>query len=67
MIRLIITETVEKLLQSDESAYSISKATGVDASTIQRVRSGDRKLANLTLETAEKLYMYALEKQKKLD
>ena len=52
-------ETIQKLIDSDESAYSISKATGIDASTIQRLRSGDRKLDNISFKIAEKLYEYA--------
>ena len=51
--------TIQNLLNSNESAYSISKEVKVDPSTIQRLRSGDRKLDNITLKVAEELYNYA--------
>ncbi|QLK85924.1 XRE family transcriptional regulator [Staphylococcus sp. 17KM0847] len=54
-------KTIKKLLDSNMSSYAISKNTGVDAPTIQRVRSGERKLGNLTLDKAEKLYNYQKE------
>ncbi|QYA34119.1 hypothetical protein KYI07_12730 (plasmid) [Macrococcus psychrotolerans] len=51
-------DTINTLINSDISAYQISKGTGVAASGIQRIRSGERKIENLTLENAEKLYQY---------
>ncbi|HDG9757393.1 TPA: XRE family transcriptional regulator [Staphylococcus aureus] len=57
----MIIKTIEKLLNSDLSAYYISKKTGVSASSIQRLRSGDRQLNKLTLDSAEKLYLFELE------
>lgn len=57
----MIIETIERLLASDLSAYYIHQQTGVTASSIQRLRSGDRKISKLTLDSAEKLYMFQLE------
>lgn len=50
---------IPKLLDSDISSYQISKDTGVSNSIIQRLRSGNRTMGNLTLDTAEKRYEYA--------
>lgn len=60
----MIIQTIERLLSSDLSAYYISKKTGVSASSIQRLRSGDRQINKLTIDTAEKLYMYQLQLDK---
>ena len=60
----MIIETIERLLSSDLSAYYIHQQTGVTASSIQRLRSGDRKISKLTLDSAEKLYMFQLELEK---
>lgn len=64
----MIIETIERLLNSNLSAYYIHQQTGVAASSIQRLRSGDRQLNKLTLDSAEKLYLFQLElEQKQLD
>lgn len=55
----MIIETVKKLLESEISATEIEKATGVDASSIRRIRRGERKLENLSFEKGVKLYEYA--------
>ncbi|MBI5973942.1 hypothetical protein [Staphylococcus caledonicus] len=60
----MIIKTIERLLESDLSAYYIHQQTGVSASSIQRLRSGERKLSKLTLDSAEKLYLYQLELEK---
>lgn len=52
---------IEKLLTSGRTAYSIAKASGVPISVVQRLISGERKLGNITLDTAEKLYKLATE------
>lgn len=52
---------IEKLLTSGRTAYSISKASGVSISVVQRLISGERKLGNITFDTAEKLYKLATE------
>ena len=52
---------IEKLLTSGRTAYSIAKASGVPISVVQRLISGERKLGNVPLDTAEKLYKLATE------
>lgn len=56
-------ETVLKLLNSDESSYSISKGSGVSTSQIQRIRSGERTIEKMQFATVEKLYLYAKSKK----
>ncbi|MCH4383008.1 XRE family transcriptional regulator [Staphylococcus haemolyticus] len=50
---------VKKLMESEISATEIEKATGVDASSIRRIRRGERKLENLSFEKGLTLYEYA--------
>ena len=58
-----LKKEINKMLNSDESAYRIGKETGVDASQIQRLRSGDRSLEKMQLNNIEKLYNYAITKK----
>ena len=51
---------IEKLLASDKTAYEIAQATGMSPSNIADLRSGKRKLDNVTLANAEKLYQYQM-------
>lgn len=54
-----IYNTIEKLLNDKSiSNYRINQDTGVSYGGISELRSGKRKVKNLTLETAEKLYNY---------
>lgn len=54
-----IYNTIEKLLNDKSiSNYRINQDTGVSYGDISELRSGKRKVKNLTLETAEKLYNY---------
>ncbi|WP_239450428.1 XRE family transcriptional regulator [Mammaliicoccus sciuri] len=46
-------------MESEISATEIEKATGVDASSIRRIRRGERKLENLSFEKGVKLFEYA--------
>ncbi|MBE7342868.1 XRE family transcriptional regulator [Staphylococcus lugdunensis] len=55
----MILEMVKKLMESEISATEIEKATGVDASSIRRIRRGERKLENLSFEKGLALYEYA--------
>lgn len=57
----MIIETVKKLMNSEISATEIEKETGVDASSIRRIRRGERKLENLSFEKGVALYEYAKE------
>ncbi|WP_225518543.1 hypothetical protein [Staphylococcus xylosus] len=54
----MIIETVKRLMDSDISATKIEKVTGVDASSIRRIRRGVRKVENLSFEKGVKLYDY---------
>ena len=51
---------IEKLLASDKTAYEIAQATGMSPSNITDLRVGKRKLDNVTLTNAEKLYDYQM-------
>ena len=46
---------IEELLKSGRTAYSIAKESGVDVTAIQKFMNGQRKIGNMTLDTAEKL------------
>lgn len=57
-----IYTVIEKLLNNNEiSNYKIKKDTGISYGGISELRNGKRKVKNLTLETAEKLYNYQVE------
>lgn len=56
---------IQKLLESDISAYKIAKDTGVAQSKISGLRSGTIKIENITLAIAEKLALYYDELNKK--
>lgn len=55
----MVIETVRRLIDSDITATEIEKVTGVDASSIRRIRRGERKLENLSFEKGVALYEYA--------
>lgn len=55
----MILEMVKKLMESEISATEIENSTGVDASSIRRIRRGERKLENLSFEKGLALYEYA--------
>lgn len=50
-----LTDKINKLMESEISAYQISKSTGVDTSTISRLRNKKSDVGNTTLDVAEKL------------
>lgn len=50
-----LTDKINKLMESEVSAYQISKSTGVDTSTISRLRNKKSDVGNTTLDVAEKL------------
>ncbi|EZT31558.1 TPA: DNA-binding protein [Staphylococcus aureus] len=52
-------EEINKLLNCDLSSNHIATETGVQQSTIYRLRTGERSLDNLGLKQCEKLYKYA--------
>lgn len=51
---------IETLLASDKTSYEIAQATGMSPSNITDLRNGKRKLDNVTLANAEKLYRYQI-------
>lgn len=51
------TEIIKKILESEETSYSIAKAIGVPVQTIDRYRNGS-KIDNMKLYIAEKLVTY---------
>ncbi len=59
----MIQESILKLLNSNITSYQIEKETGVSRAKIGRLRNEKNKVSDLTLTTAEKLYLY----QKKLE
>lgn len=54
-----------RLLQSNLSSNYIGKQSGVEQSTIHRLRSGERTLDNLGLKQCELLYTFSKEYFKK--
>ncbi|MFW3619482.1 FtsK/SpoIIIE domain-containing protein [Staphylococcus caprae] len=57
---------VLKLLESDISAYRISKDTGVSESVIKKLRNQNQQLEDTKFETVSKLYSYAMKNQSKI-
>ncbi|WVX90605.1 hypothetical protein XccPhieta_gp70 [Xanthomonas phage SU1] len=53
---------IRDLLNSNITSYEISKKTGVSNSVISRLRNGEREIGKVTLETAEKLYEYEMDR-----
>lgn len=66
MKKTTLTEKVTALIENNNkyTAYRISKDTGVNQATITGLRTGRKKINNLTLETAEKLGKYWEESEK---
>lgn len=57
----INTTLIKQLLNSYLTSYYIAKQTGLAISMIDRYRSEDNYIENMTLKTAEKLHLYAQE------
>lgn len=57
-------KTIERLLNSDINTHLIATKANVNYSIIHRLRSGERKIGNLKLDTAEKLYKLQREMDK---
>lgn len=60
-----IIKEIEELLNSDVTDYRISKDSGVALSMIQNYRNGNRKVENMTLKTAKKLYDYIKDRKRR--
>ena len=52
---------IEELFNSDLTDYRISKDTGITLSVIQKYRSDQSKIENMTLKVANKLIRYSEE------
>ncbi|WP_056990829.1 hypothetical protein [Liquorilactobacillus mali] len=55
MKKIVDLGKIEDLLNSDVSAYSISKNTNLTRAVINRYRTGETKLENMTIRVALKL------------
>lgn len=59
---------IKELLNSEVTAYAISKSTKIPVSTMtvlkSSVKNRDEKLDNLSFKNAEKLYSYYVENKK---
>lgn len=53
-----IEKEINELLASDITAYRMAKDSGVAQSVITKLRNGNRKVSNLTVESAQKLLDY---------
>ncbi|CDO03087.1 hypothetical protein BN988_01587 [Oceanobacillus picturae] len=51
-------EEIRKLLDSNITGYRIFKETGIQESTISRLRSEKKELGSLSLDTALKLHAF---------
>lgn len=54
-----VYDTIQKLLESDKTAYQIEKETGVSRAKIGRLKNGKNNIDNLSLASAKVLYEYA--------
>lgn len=61
-MKININKTINELLESDINTNRMAKETGINYSIIHRLRSGERSIGNLKLDTAEKLYNYKVSK-----
>ena len=52
----IVKSSVERLIESQHSTSDIARLSQVSPSSISRVRSRERLLKNLTLDSIERLY-----------
>lgn len=55
-----VYDTIQKLLESDKTAYQIEKETGVSRAKIGRLKNGKNNIDNLSLASAKLLYEYAM-------
>ncbi|MFD2628772.1 helix-turn-helix domain-containing protein [Oceanobacillus kapialis] len=51
-------EEIRKLLESNITGYKIFKETGIQESTISRLRSGKKEIGSIALDTALKLHAF---------
>ena len=53
-----LSEKIQRLLESNQTSYSINKYTNVPTGNIDLLRKGERKIKNLHLGVAERLGEY---------
>ena len=53
-----LSEKIQRLLESNQTSYSINKYSGVPTGNIDLLRKGERKIKNLHLGVAERLGKY---------
>lgn len=53
-------EAVQRLIDSDISAYRIWKDTGIAKNSITQLRNGERNLENYHWSVVKKLYQYSI-------
>lgn len=58
------TSIITKLLESKITSYKIAKDTGLSTQLIDKYRTGNGKINNMRLDTAETLVNYAKKKKK---
>lgn len=56
----MLRKNIEKLLQSNVTAYRISKDTNIPLNSVTRLIKGETELDNITLKNAEILSKYYL-------
>lgn len=57
-----LRKNIQALINSNFTAYRISKETGISLSVVQKILNGSSKLDNISLRTAEILSEYWIEK-----
>ena len=59
MKNINLIEMVQEVLDSGETAYSLSKKSGISEQLIGKYRNGITAVGNMTIENAQKLIIYA--------
>ncbi|MDV0431680.1 hypothetical protein RXV91_12470 [Lactiplantibacillus sp. DA1] len=58
MQRIDIAQQIQHLLDSELTAYRIGKDTGLSITAIQRLKTGESSIDNLSVKTAQTLLDY---------
>ncbi|AVK64111.1 hypothetical protein C5Z26_08300 [Lactobacillus sp. CBA3606] len=59
MQKIDIAQQVQRLLDSELTAYRIGKDTGLSITAVQRLKTGESAIDNLSVKTAQTLIDYA--------
>lgn len=54
-----IEKEIKRILALPISAYQLSKESGVAESTLSRLKSGEREVKKMSVETAQKILDYS--------